>query len=115
MGVEGEGKRTLPAKLISIYLCYQRTTRSTLTLWSFFERRGITSIFLSFTSATHEGATSVATAQTRTRPKELRSEFSMLLVRELDFSTRSDSRGGPGRVGSELLRSFSYSSLLAER
>ena len=59
--------------------------------------------------------TSVATAQTRTRPKELRSEFSMLLARELDFSTRSDSRGGPGRVGSELLRSFSYSSLLAER
>lgn len=55
------------------------------------------------------------TAQTRTRPKELRSEFSMLLARELDFSTRSDSRGGPGRVGSELLQSFSYSNLLAER
>ena len=60
----------------------------------------------------------VGPAQTRTRPNELRSAFSMLLARELEFSTRSDSvsRGGSGRVGSDLLWSFSSSSsLLVER
>ena len=60
----------------------------------------------------------VRTAQTRTRPNELRSAFSMLLARELEFSTRSDSvsRGGSGWAGSDLLWSVSASSSLsAER